>query len=267
MALIYILPILALLTGGNFANVTYPQFFVHFAPISLVLIFMGYRWRAGGSYRPGNGKILSWEKMLFCYARWPWVFAGTVTAIRDWIVGSSVEFRVTPKGRDSAGPLPARVLMPYVLLSATSALAVLLLGHVGTASGFYIFAICNAALYATLLLVIVVKHIRENGIAARRRSTPAFAHVLLALLLLLPAGAGAAIRGPYGLEAMAWGAAPLSLTQVTYKIAGAGQGGTGVRVVKWRLKWLNDGDMIGDKTSNEICRSMILSGVTLGDGE
>jgi hypothetical protein len=125
---------------------------------------MGYRWRSGGSYRPVNGKILSWEKMLFCYARWPWVFAGTITALRDWIAGSSVEFRVTPKGTDSAGPLPVRVLMPYALLSGISASAVLLLGHVGTANGFYIFAIFNAGLYATLLLVIVLKHISENGI-------------------------------------------------------------------------------------------------------
>ena len=100
MALIYILPIVALVSGVNFANVTYPQFFMHFVPISLVLIFMGYRWRSGGSYRPVNGKILSWEKMLFCYARWPWVFAGTITALRDWVAGSSVEFRVTPKGTD-----------------------------------------------------------------------------------------------------------------------------------------------------------------------
>ena len=120
--------VVALVSGVNFANVTYPQFFIHFVPISLVLIFMGYRWRSGGSYRPVNGKILSWEKMLFCYARWPWVFAGTITALRDWVAGSSVEFRVTPKGTDSAGPLPVRVLMPYALLSGISASAVLLLG-------------------------------------------------------------------------------------------------------------------------------------------
>lgn len=197
---------------------------------------MGYRWRAGGSYGPINGKVLSWEKMLFCYARWPWVFAGTATAIRDWIAGSSVEFRVTPKGSDPAGPLPARVLMPYVFLSVTSAFVVLMLRDVGTANGFYIFAITNAAIYAALLLAIVIKHIRENGIVARRQSTPAFAHALMAALLLIPVSAAAAIRGPYGIEAIVWGAGPPSLTQETYKVAGAAQGGTGVRVITWRLK-------------------------------
>jgi cellulose synthase (UDP-forming) len=242
MGLIYILPIVALISGANFANVTYSEFFLHFVPISLVLIFMGYRWRSGGSYRPVDGKVLSWEKMLFSYARWPWVFAGTITAVRDWIVGSAVEFRVTPKGTESAGPLPARILMPYAFLSVLSALPVLLLGHVGAANGFYIFAIINSSLYAILLLVIVVKHILENRISMRRRSRLSFAHALLALSLLIPASAGAAIRGPYGLEAMAWGG-PISLTQAEYKVAGAGQGGTGVRVVKWHLRWSSERDM------------------------
>ena len=103
-----------------------------------------------------------------------------------------------------------------------------------------IFAIFNAGLYATLLLVIVLKHISENGITVRWRSRR-----LLSLtrswpsLLLLPVSAGAAIRGPYSLEAMAWGSGPIAKT-AEYKVAGAGQGGTGVRVVKWRLKWLGE---------------------------
>jgi hypothetical protein len=127
--------------------------------------------------------------------------------------------------------------MPYASLSAVSAVAVLMFKDVGTANGFYIFAITNAALYAILLLVIVVNHIRENGITVRRRSMPAFAHALLAAFLLIPVSAGAAIRGPYGVEAIAMGAGPLSLTEVRYRIAGAAQGGTGARVVTWRLTW------------------------------
>ena len=254
MALTYLLPIVALMAGVNFANVTYPSFFLHFTPISIVLIFMGYRWRAGGSYRPVNGKVLSWEKMLFCYARWPWVLAGTITAIRDWIAGAPVEFRVTPKGSDLAGPLPGRVLMPYVFLSATSALAVLLIRDVGAANGFYIFAITNSAIYGGLLLVIVTKHIRENGIVPRRRSTPAFAHALMAALLLIPISAGATIRGPYGIEAIAWGADPLSLTQAKYEVAGAAQGGTGVRVVTWRLWWMDDQTSLGIDQASKTLR-------------
>src|SRR5262249_24122126 len=126
MALMFLLPIAALAAGGNFADVTYPRFFLHFTPISMVLVFMGFRWRASGTFRPFDRKVLSWEKMLFRYARWPWVLVGSATAVRDWIRGSAVEFRVTPKGGDPAGPLPTRVLLPYGILSAASSLAVLL---------------------------------------------------------------------------------------------------------------------------------------------
>jgi cellulose synthase/poly-beta-1,6-N-acetylglucosamine synthase-like glycosyltransferase len=241
MALMFLLPIAALAAGVNFAHVTYPGFFLHFAPISFVLIFMGYRWRATGSFRPFNGKVLSWEKMLFGFARWPWVFAGTLTAIRDWITGRPVEFRVTPKGSDPAGPLPIRVFMPYVILSLTSALPVLLFQHVGTANGFYIFTMINATIYAVLVLVIVLKHMSENGITLARRSAPAFAHALLAVLLLIPISAGAMMRGPYGLDALARGAGPLSLTRLDYQVAGAAQGGTDVRVVSFEVKWQSGG--------------------------
>jgi cellulose synthase (UDP-forming) len=128
--------------------------------------------------------------------------------------------------------------MPYVLLSVIPGAAALLVGDPGAASGFYLFAIFNSALYAALLLIIVVGHLYENGMAARARPGAVFAHALMALLLFLPAVAGAAIRGPYGLEAMAWGNGRVALTQATGLISGAGH--SGGRVVKVRLRWLDD---------------------------
>jgi cellulose synthase (UDP-forming) len=238
MALMYALPISGLIAGDRLVNVAYPQFLLHFLPISLVLIVIAYRCRANGLYRPIDAKVLSWERLMFSHARWPWVLLGTLAAIRDWITGSYVEFRVTPKGTDPAGSLPARVLMPYVLLSVIPGAAALLVGDPGAASGFYLFAIFNSALYAALLLIIVVGHLYENGMAARARPGAVFAHALMALLLFLPAVAGAAIRGPYGLEAMAWGNGRVALTQATGLISGAGH--SGGRVVKVRLRWLDD---------------------------
>ncbi len=236
-ALTFLLPVLALLTGDNLVNVTYPQFFLHGLPISLVLIVMAQRWRAAGSCRPCDAKILSWERMMFNCARWPWVLAGTLAAVRDWIAGSPVEFRVTPKGGDPAGPLPARILTPYLLLSAGSSLAVLLLSHVGAARGFYLFALMNAVVYAALLLLILVAHIGENRIALRRRSLPAFAHVALALLLLVPAALGIGLRGPDGVEALTWGNGWFSLTHAENMVSGAGMG-SGNRVVRFQFQWL-----------------------------
>ena len=42
---------------------------------------------------------------------------GSAMAVRDWLTDSYVDFRVTPKGADAVGPLPARVLFPYAVLS------------------------------------------------------------------------------------------------------------------------------------------------------
>ena len=76
--------------------------------------------------------------------------------------GNSLDYRVTPKGRAAAEPLPLRVLTPYAFLSVTSALPVILLDNVKVAVGFYLFAAANSALYAFVLLMIIVMHKREN---------------------------------------------------------------------------------------------------------
>ena len=116
----------------------------------------------------GRRPDLSWERLLFQFARWPWALLGSVAAVRDWLTGSSVDFRITPKGTSEVDPLPARVLLPYALLSLVSVLPVLAIGDAGAAGGFYIFAIVNALLYALLFLVIVVQHVRENVVRGWR---------------------------------------------------------------------------------------------------
>ena len=122
MALMFAMPIIALLRGQNFVEVTYPAFLAHFAPLSLILVLMAYRWRAAGTFRPFDARILSWEAMFFLFARWPWALLGTAAAVRDWLTGSFVDFRVTPKGASEVDPLPLRVLAPYGFLSLASTL-------------------------------------------------------------------------------------------------------------------------------------------------
>lgn len=237
MALMFAMPIIALVRQENFVAVSYPGFLVHFAPLSVVLVLMAYRWRASGSFRPFDAKIVSWECMLFLFARWPWALAGTLAAVRDWLADSFVDFRITPKGTSEVEPLPMRVLAPYGILSIASVLPVLLIDDAGETRGFYIFAILNAALYALLLVVIVVQHGRENVVRSPRRSyRQAMAAGLLSLLLL--PGIATAKRGLDGLESLAWGAGRLSLFDEKYSVAGAGIGGAGLRKRFFRPRWL-----------------------------
>lgn len=237
MTLMFALPIIALVRRENFVAVTYPDFLVHFAPLSMILVVVAFRWRATGSFRPFDAKVLSWESMFFLFARWPWALAGTIAAVHDWLTASFVDFRITPKGTSEVEPLPARVLAPYGFLSIASALPVLLIGDAGETRGFYIFAIINSVLYALLLLVIVVQHGRENRVRTTKRSyRPAMATSLL-VLFILP-GIATAERGRDGIESLAWGAGRLSLFDVKYSVAGAGIGGPGLSKTTFNPRWL-----------------------------
>ena len=237
MALMFALPIIALLRNENFVAVTYPGFLAHFAPLSVVLIALAFRWRATGTFRPFNAKILSWESMLFLFARWPWALAGTIAAVHDWLTGSFVDFRITPKGTSEVDQLPLLVLAPYAFLSLASIFPVLLISHAGESRGFYVFAIINSVLYALLLLVIVVQHSRENRVRRTRGFSRTAMAASLLVLFLLP-GIATSERGKDGLESLAWGAGRLSLFDARYSVAGAGLGTTQISRTTFHPRWL-----------------------------
>lgn len=239
MAVMFAMPIVALVRGENFVNVTYPDFLLHFAPLSVVLVLLAYRWRASGSFRPADARILSWEFALFLFARWPWAVAGTIAAIRDWLTGSFVDFRITPKGTSEVDPLPFRVLAPYAVLSIASVLPALIIDNAGDSRGFYIFAIINAALYAVLLLVVVVQHARENVIRTSRRAyRPAVAASIFSLFLL--PGIATTQHGLEGVESLAFGFGRFSLFHEKYSVAGAGLGGSGLRTITFNPRWRDE---------------------------
>ncbi|WP_434051165.1 MAG: glycosyltransferase [Roseibium sp.] len=234
MTTMFALPVVALVAGVPFANVTYPQFLLHFLPISAVLVVMALWWKRDGWCRPYNAKVLSWEALLFQAARWPWAMLGCLAAFRDWLTGSFVDFRVTPKGTDAAEQLPVRVLLPYAVLALVSVVPVLAFADVGEARGFYLFATLNAVIYVSLLAVIVFQHARENRSPAAAFNWRPYAQgACVAVLAILPATA-LGLRGPVGLEALEIGAEPVKLTRSTYSVAGAGMGSAGLRTVRIR---------------------------------
>ena len=107
----------------------------------------------------------------------------------------------------------------------------------GEARGFYVFALVNAAIYATLLAVIVVQHGRENLVRAKNRSYRAtLAASYVAMFTLL--GFGGVSNGMTGIESLAWGAGRVSLFSETYSIAGAGLGKANIRKVRFHPQWL-----------------------------
>lgn len=236
LSLTFLLPVIVLICGDNFVNVTYPAFLLHFIPQSLMILLLAFWWRSSGTFRPIDGKIFSWEAMLFLLARWPWVLAGTSAAFRDWLTGSFIDFRVTPKGTSEVDPLPFRVLAPYAAIALVSILPVLIIQGADQTRGFYIFAIVNTCFYVVLMAVAVLQHARENRVRMKNRFYyPAIASSFLALFVV--AGVGTLERGRDGIEALAWGTKHFTIFDDRFSVAGAGVGGRDVHKTVFNPRW------------------------------
>jgi len=221
LAISYLMPIAALLLRQNLVNVDYPAFLIHFAPVTIVLIALAHQWRAHGAFRPVDAKVISWETVVFLFARWPWTLAGSIAAVYEHLADKYVDFRVTPKGAAESSPVPWRVLAPYAALSLASALPAVFVENAGPGSGFYVFAVVNAVLYGAILVTILVGQAVEQGAARRRPSYFSKVGLAMAALLVLPA-ASLAQHGLAGLAAISDGTGYFALTEVTYTAAGAG---------------------------------------------
>jgi len=220
----------ALVTGRNFANVMYADFLFYYLPNAGALVGLVMMLKAFGLSRPMTAKTISWEGTLFLFfARWPWVLAGTLSSLRDYLTKSFVDFRVTPKGSGPKSLIPFRAFVPYVVLAVGAALPVLLVDHPFDATGFYWFAALNAFLYGLLVLVIVVRHVIENRIPLRANAAKLAFQASLTMLALAVPVVGFYDRGMEGVYGLQQGAGGLRIVRIAYVVSGAGQGNIGTR--------------------------------------
>lgn len=241
MAAMYLLPIIALVFDFNYAQVSYPNFILHALPVSVTMMILCYILKSGGWARPVDTKIVSWEAMVFALVRWPWSILGTVAACRDWITGTFVDFRVTPKGAGAVAPLPFRVVTPYALLAIGSAIPALVLPNIEVARGFYVLACLSAAFYAVSLMVIVGGHLKENGLEIKSKPVRIVAaQAGLVVLASATPVAAIAVNGQTGIQAIAWGTQDIGLTKLTYTVSGAGHGGRGITTLKLNPDFFKD---------------------------
>lgn len=247
MAVMFLLPVAALLTGHVFVDVTYPDFLLHFLPLSGVLTLFSVFWRATGSFRPHDAKLFGWEGLAFIFLRWPWSLAGSLAAVRDHISGSFVDFRITPKGKQQQQSLPLRVVAPYIALAGLCVVAMALASDVAAAQGFYIFAAMNLSIYLSLAALIVVRHAIENGLPLLPQSHGLRLATAMGLALWVAGGMQLGSHGLSSLEALSHGQPFISFTESHFAVAGAGLGGGKTRITKFRLKWNGFGNMRRDE--------------------
>ncbi|UWQ78062.1 glycosyltransferase [Leisingera sp. S132] len=231
MALLYLLPVLALLFDFRYAEVTYPAFILHAAPQILVLTVLAYRLKADGYFRPADCKVISWEKTLFLGIQWPWVLWGCVMAVRDKIAGGFVDFRITPKGDATKATLPGRIIAVYAALALGCFLPILLVDSVREAHGFYLLASINGMYYAVITAVIVGLHYRSAGGVRQMLRLPGLAKMAVPLSLFCMAAVSVNERGMESLYALSKGLEPYRIIREEYAVAGAGMGGPGTVIL------------------------------------
>jgi cellulose synthase/poly-beta-1,6-N-acetylglucosamine synthase-like glycosyltransferase len=235
MLLTFAIPVIALAAGRPLTNVTLADFIMHSLPAEIIIVFLAWRWKVNGWYRPMDAKLFSWEGVLFLHARWPWTLAGTVVAVWDRVSRSFIDFRVTPKGNPTSPDLPFWAVAPYGLLGLISGLSAIVFSDAQNASGFYFFAILNCALYAALFIVTLVRHAIENDLSWSPRPLPAFVKYAACGSLVALTITGVTIRGPAALEGATWGAGPVKLTTTRFSASGAGQRGDRIRHIQFIL--------------------------------
>jgi hypothetical protein len=120
--------------------------------------------------RPVDGKVWSWELILFQLVRWPWTLWGFLQGSYAGLRSKVVNFGVTPKSVPGARALPPRYLGPTLALGAIPAWIVVLTADPGPAVGLLILAAIQALVYLACACLVVTLHLTGNR--RRRRTAP-----------------------------------------------------------------------------------------------
>ncbi len=238
-ATMYAVPIIGITFDIRFADVTYPAFVGHALPTVVFLTAIAYLMRHDGFFRPLRAPVIGWEKALFLSLQWPWVFWGCTMALRDRLTGRFVDFRITPKGKAASRMLPPKVIGLYAVQALGCTLPVLLAQDLTNARGFLLLSMLNAVLYASLVAVIVVHHIRENGINWRDNTRDVAAQFAAVGFVIALLAAGFVGRGIESLHALAFGLAPLQITRAEFAASGAGSDNTRTIHFVFDPGWVN----------------------------
>jgi cellulose synthase (UDP-forming) len=182
LALLWLLPTVALLVEEPIASVRLSAYLVYFAPMILA---SGLMWCETRKWFQPGGVRLSWRGILLGIARWPvvlWAFINVLLRIKR-------PYMITPKGVASAGPPSLGLYGPGLVLAGLPLLALgafSLGGGGGPVRGYYLLALLNAAMGLVLVITTVALEIRDapqRGVTIRRRAGVIAAGAVLVVAL------------------------------------------------------------------------------------
>lgn len=162
LAVLWLLPTVALLIHEPIANVSLVQFLVYFAPVALTSSLM---WCETRPWFQPTGVKLSWRGIILSIARWPVV----LWALVNVLLRVKRPYMITPKGVEGQRPNGALLYGPGLAMGVIPLAAAWLFyatGDGGSMRGYYGLALVNGALGLLLVAVTVGLEVRE--IAANR---------------------------------------------------------------------------------------------------
>lgn len=157
-----LLPVFSIVFNRALINVDYFSFLTRSFILTITCILPVILVSRSGVLRPHNANIMSWEMILFQFARWPWILIAVWNAVISCIRGKELPFKVTPKGHSDARPLPFPLIVPYLILALIPGLAMILYRDSNGAQGYYSLACLNMLIYSGLCFLILQLHFREN---------------------------------------------------------------------------------------------------------
>jgi cellulose synthase (UDP-forming) len=162
-----LLPVFALVNNRPLMQVNYLEFLIRALILTMTCILPVILVKQAGGLRPADAKIISWETVLFQFARWPWILIAVCSAVLGHIRGQELPFKVTPKDQGTAKPLPLPLILPYLILALISGLTLVRFGDADRVQGYYFMAALNMLIYSGLCLLVLVLHFRENALKYR----------------------------------------------------------------------------------------------------
>ncbi|MDT3396017.1 glycosyltransferase [Streptomyces sp. B1866] len=184
----------AAVDGSPWIQVDYPEFLLRWWSLSVWVLAMVVLLRRRGLLRPSRSPILSWENYLYCLTRWPFVAWGVAAAVVQRVRPRPITFKVTPKSAGGLEPLPTRLMLPFVTLSAALAGAALYAESHTDQAGYAFLCLLGAVTYAVVALLVPLLHAREAARGAGVRTRAALrATAALPLLLAVLVAVSAAV--------------------------------------------------------------------------
>jgi cellulose synthase/poly-beta-1,6-N-acetylglucosamine synthase-like glycosyltransferase len=159
MLLLFMLPLIALLTNSSIAHENYWQFLLHLSPLTIVA-FMIWVW--SHEWHFPKDVNLSWRGIVLHVARWPVV----LSALIQVVLKVKKPYMITVKGlqRGATRPFSLAAHTPYFILMSISLSACwffLVVYHQSSAQANLLFALQGASIFLAAYSIALLKDLTD----------------------------------------------------------------------------------------------------------